>query len=147
HFVLVGDRRGHPSDELALLPDRCQLTEPDRRLTTGLDHLLGQPLQLLPVASVERECRLPPPARHQGAAASATTRYAASTARAGAGRRATPRERDANSLAPLSPKPATAVAEDAGRKRSACKLTISRSRSASAAFAPLPAITSFSPTS
>src|SRR5439155_6966620 len=48
-----------PRDELALLPDRCQLTEPDRRLTTGLDHLLGQPLQLLPVASVERKRRQP----------------------------------------------------------------------------------------
>src|SRR5581483_9491064 len=53
--VFGGDGRGHPRDELALLCRRREPPDPEARLATGLRDLVGDPLELLPVARVERQ--------------------------------------------------------------------------------------------
>ncbi len=53
--VVVGNRLGHTRCELALLTSRGELTDPDRRFAARLDHLIGKPLELLPVARIQRQ--------------------------------------------------------------------------------------------
>ena len=51
--ILDGDRLGHPRGKLALLPRRTKFSDPDRRLPARIENLVGEPLQLLPVARIE----------------------------------------------------------------------------------------------
>ena len=53
--VLLGDCRLHRRGKLALVGDRPRGCGPDGRFAVGLDHPIGDPLELLAVAAVERE--------------------------------------------------------------------------------------------
>src|SRR5919204_6167292 len=53
--VLRGDRLLKPGGELALLGRTCRLTDPDRGLATGLENLIGEPLELLAISAIERK--------------------------------------------------------------------------------------------
>jgi len=51
--VVGGNRFGHPRGKLSLLRGRAELANPDRRLTSGVENLVRQPLELLLVSRVE----------------------------------------------------------------------------------------------
>src|SRR6266540_3087684 len=51
--VLAGNLALKRRGQIALLPERRGLADPDRRVTADFAHLVGEPLELLPVAAVE----------------------------------------------------------------------------------------------
>src|SRR5215210_680615 len=53
-FVFLGDPPLHTVRELALLDGRARLRHPDLGAAAGLQHLLGEPLELLAGAAVSR---------------------------------------------------------------------------------------------
>src|SRR5215218_1336896 len=53
--VLLGDARLHRGRYLALLRQGRWRGGPDRRFAAGLDYLIGDPLELLAVAAIERQ--------------------------------------------------------------------------------------------
>jgi hypothetical protein len=53
--VLLGDARLHRGRYLALLRQGRRRGGPDQRVAAGLDDLIGDPLELLAVAAIERQ--------------------------------------------------------------------------------------------